>query len=105
MATIPLEKKYSELRRLVRNLLPVMGDNYEVNAGCGVLGPSHFGCTRKKGHEGPHLACGTKEAYEIWENESEEVREGRERRNKMNMTPEVSCKYGAPMGRGVTIRG
>jgi len=70
MVLIPLEDEYSKLRRLVRKLCPVR------DIGCEVQGPvGGYVCTRKKGHKGPHLACGTKEAYEIWEDESEEVKE------------------------------
>lgn len=52
----------------LRNLIYLLSDSWTPNKQeCGIEGPNGFECSRLKGHKGPHVACGTNQAYEIWE--------------------------------------
>lgn len=55
-------KDLVELRKLIFKLVP---DGHAYT--CGEEGPATFPCSREKEHTGPHVACGTEQAYEIWE--------------------------------------
>lgn len=60
------EQSWDMLRSLIWFFGKIQGEYDDCAQEEPILG---LECTRPQGHDGPHIACGSNQAYAIWENQ------------------------------------